>query len=330
MAVAGALYRARPRWFTCGVSEMGTILVTGAAGFIGSHVCDTLLQGGFMVRGADNISTGHADNLSQARQRPAFSLLAGDLAEPEFCAQACAGVRHVLHLAAYASVPGSMRDPARCHRDTVTTTLNLLHAAGHAKAARFVLASAAAVYGETPNAPVGEDMALDPLSPYGAAKAAAEMYVRAFAHAGLDGGSLRLFNVYGARQRPDAAYSGVITLFADRLRRGLPLTVFGDGAQTRDYVHVSDIARAFLRALTCKEPLRGRAFNIGTGQAISLLHLADVLGRVLGIEPVIESQPERAGDIRHSWADTARARRVLGFSAEVDIASGLQRVLGKS
>lgn len=311
------------------MSETGTILVTGASGFIGSHVCDALLQAGFTVRGADNLSTGHADNLAGARQHPGFELLAGDLAEPEFCAKACAGVSHVLHLAAYASVPGSMHDPARCHRDTVTTTIHLLHAAKACGARRFVLASAAAVYGETPNAPVGEDMALDPLSPYGAAKAAAEMYVRAFAHAGLDSGSLRLFNVYGARQRPDAAYSGVITLFADRLRRGLPLTVFGDGAHTRDYVHVSDIARAFLRALTCKEPLRGRAFNIGTGQAISLLHLADVLGRVLGVEPVIESRPERPGDIRHSWADTARARRVLGFSAEVDIAAGLQRTLGQ-
>lgn len=311
------------------MSNPDTVLVTGAAGFIGSHVCDALLAAGFAVRGADNHSTGFAENLASASRQPGFTLQAGDLAEPAFCEQACRGVQHVLHLAAYASVPGSMHDPARCHRDTVTTTVNLLHAAKLAGAKRFVLASAAAVYGETPSAPVGEEMALDPLSPYGAAKAAAEMYVRAFASAGLDGGSLRLFNVYGARQRPDAAYSGVITLFADRLRRGQPLAVFGDGAHTRDYIHVSDIARAFLRALNCKEALRGRAFNIGTGQAISLLQLAETMGRVLGAAPVIQTQPERAGDIRHSWADTARARRVLGFSAEVDIAAGLQRTLGE-
>ena len=301
------------------------VLVTGAAGFIGSHLCDALLAQGYRVRGADRHA--NAPNLAAARKHAAFEYVQAELAVEAACARACAGVGFVLHHAALASVPASIKEPLRCHRDTLDTTLGLLVASRAAGVKRFVLASSAAVYGDTPAAPVGEDVACNPLSPYAAAKAAGELYVKAFARMGLDGVSLRYFNVYGPRQRPDSPYSGVITIFASLARASHPVTVFGDGLQTRDFLHVRDVCRANLAAIGHGKPLGGACLNIGTGRSVTLLELARGIGRAAGLHVQIDHKPARAGDIRNSCADVSRAARTLGFRAEVELEQGLATVV---
>lgn len=301
------------------------VLVTGAAGFIASHLCDALLAQGYAVRAADARERG--PNLDAAAGKAGFEFVQADLGDPAACVQVCRGARFVLHHAALASVPTSMADPLRCHRDTLDTTVNLLAAARGAGVARFVLASSAAVYGACPSALIGEDLPLDPLSPYAAAKAAGEQYVHAFVRMGVDGVALRYFNVYGARQRPDSSYSGVISVFADRARSGQPVTIYGDGLQTRDFVHVSDVVRANLAAITRPKPLGGAALNIGTGRSVTLLDLVAGIGRVLGREVAVRHEPARQGDIRHSCADISRARRVLGFEPTVALEDGLAATL---
>ncbi|MBE7491459.1 MAG: SDR family NAD(P)-dependent oxidoreductase [Planctomycetes bacterium] len=303
------------------------VLVTGAAGFIGSHLCDGLLAAGYRVRGADNLSFGSAENLAHARAQSHFEFHNVDLTDPAACERVCAGAGFVLHHAALASVPTSMADPLRCHRNTLDTTVNVLAAARQAGVRRVVIASSASVYGACPAALIGEDLPLDPLSPYAAAKAAGEQYARAFARMGLDTVILRYFNVYGPRQRPDSGYSGVISAFAARAAANTPLTVFGDGLQTRDFVHVSDVVRANLAAITRPKPLAGVALNIGTGQSVNLLELARAVGAALGRPVQVRHEPARPGDIRHSCADIARARRVLGFEPQVGLEQGLKELL---
>lgn len=299
------------------------VLVTGAAGFIGSHLCDGLLAAGLRVRGADNLSFGSRDNLRQALAHPAFELVEAELKDASACASACEGVSAVLHHAARVGVPDSLRDPDACRRDTLTTTENLLRAAGTAGVQRFVLASTAAVYGDAA-CPVREDAATSPLSPYGEFKLAAEAALR---ESGLDGVSLRYFNVYGARQSPSSPYASVVTLFVDGLRRNEPVTVYGDGHQRRDFLHVSDVVRANLAALRCAERLGGRSVNIGSGVGVSMLELAALLGRALGREASVQHKPPRPGDIRESWADTALAQSVLGFKVQRRLAEGLRELL---
>lgn len=301
------------------------VLITGAAGFIGSHLCDVMLEAGYRVRAADKAAAN--DNLSAARSHKGFDFAQGDLTDSAFCTTLCTGVQFILHHAALASVPASIEDPLRCHRDTLDTTLHLLHAARKTGVQRFVLASSAGVYGNTPAAPVGEDVQCNPLSPYAAAKAAAEQYVKAFANLGLDGVSLRYFNVYGPRQQPDSPYSGVMTIFADRARAGKPLMVHGDGLQTRDFLHVSDVARANLAAIRHKRPLAGAALNIGTGRSVNLINLARSIGKAVKREVKLTHGAAREGDIRHSCADISRAARVLGFRAEVGLEDGLATIL---
>lgn len=310
------------------MAEGALVLVTGAAGFIGSHLCDAVLAAGYRVRAADREVAG--ENLAAASKQPGFEFAKADLSDAAACRKLCVGANFVLHHAALASVPASIEDPLRCHRDTLDTTVNLLAASRDFGVQRFVLASSAAVYGNTPAAPVGEDLHGEPLSPYAAAKSASEQYVRAFARLGLDGVSLRYFNVYGPRQRPDSSYSGVITIFAARVASGKSLTVFGDGRQTRDFIHVSDVCRANLAAIGHAAPLAGGALNIGTGRAVNLLELAEGIGQTVGRQPVIEHQPARAGDIRDSCADVSRAARVLGFRAQVDLESGLATVVPRA
>jgi UDP-glucose 4-epimerase len=300
------------------------ILVTGAAGFIGSHLCDGLLAGGYRVRGADNLSSGAAANLAAAREHSQFEFVQAELTSAADCARVCDGAGGVLHHAARVSVPASFADPDASRRDTLHTTRCLIDTARNAGVTRFVLAGTAAVYGDAA-CPVPEDAPLSPLSPYGEAKRDAEV---ALLDSSLDGAALRYFNVYGTRQMAGSPYAGVITVFADRLQRGQPLIIHGDGAQKRDFVHVSDIVRANIAALRHPGPIKGRPINIGTGRAVTMIELAETLGRVLGRKPVIEHTAPREGDIRDSWADVALAREVLGWSAHVSLEQGLRDMLG--
>lgn len=298
------------------------VTVTGAAGFIGSHIVDGLLAAGYSVRGVDNLSFGSLDNLAQARQHPNFQFLEFDLKDTAHCLAACNGAHAVLHHAARVGVPDSIADPDASRRDTLDTTTNLLAAARDSSVQRFVLASTAAVYGDAP-CPVQEDAPTKPLSPYGEHKLAAE---RALAQSGLFGVSLRYFNVYGPRQSAASPYAGVITRFAHSIRRGDELTIFGDGQQRRDFLHVSDVVAANLAAL--RAPTLPAAVNIGSGAGVSMLALVQRLGEIADAKPRVRHLPPRPGDIRDSWADTSMARATLGFTANKSLDAGLRDLLG--
>jgi UDP-glucose 4-epimerase len=295
--------------------------VTGAAGFIGSHLCDALLAEGRRVRGVDRHGPGDCANLAGALTNPNFEYLRRDVGAD--AAGLCDGADAVCHLAAMSSVPDSLRDPRQCHADTCTSTLNMLDAARRAGVKRFVLSSSASVYGTTPAAPVAETLATAPLSPYAASKAAAEQYVRAYAEMGLDGVSLRYFNVYGPRQ-----VGGVIPAMIRAISADRAVTVYGDGEQTRDFVCVSDAVAANLHALRHVRPLRGEAFNVGCGHSITIRELAEQIARIAEKQPQFDQQPAREGDIRYSCADVSRARRVLGFEATTRLPQGLRITMG--
>ncbi|MCB9935653.1 MAG: NAD-dependent epimerase/dehydratase family protein [Planctomycetes bacterium] len=303
------------------MADTPTVLVTGAAGFIGSHLCDALLAEGKRVRGVDRHELEDCANLQGALTHANFEYVSRDLGQE--AEGLCMGVDSVCHLAAMSSVPDSITDPRRCHTDTCTSTLNVLQAARKAGVKRFVLSSSASVYGTTLEAPVVESVPTAPLSPYAAAKAAAEQYVRAFARMGVDGVSLRYFNVYGPRQE-----RGVIPAMIRAFNAGRPVTMFGDGNQSRDFLYVADAVAANLHALRHQRPLGGEAFNVGCGHAITIRELAVQVGRVADKQPAFEQQPAREGDIRYSCADVTHAKRVLGFEATVRLPQGLRITMG--
>lgn len=297
------------------------VVVTGAAGFIGSHLCDALLAEGRRVRGVDRHQPGDCANLQGALQQANFEYLRRDVGLD--AEGLCEGADAVCHLAAMSSVPDSLRDPRQCHADTCSSTLNMLEAARRAGAKRFVLSSSASVYGTTPAMPVAESLATAPLSPYAAAKAASEQYVRAWAQMGLDGVSLRYFNVYGPRQ-----LGGVIPAMIRAVAENRPITLFGDGNQNRDFVYVADAVSANLHALRHVRPLRGEAFNVGCGHTVTIRELAVQIGRIADRQPRFDEQPEREGDIRYSCADPGHAKRVLGFEATTRLPQGLRITMG--
>lgn len=305
----------------------GRVLVSGGAGFIGSHLVEALLARGRRVRVVDNLSTGHRENL--AHLGGAFEWIEGDLADFEVCRAAADGSEVVLHQAAIPSVPRSVREPRESHASGPTATLNLLEAARLAGARRFVFAASSSAYGDTDELPKHEGMMPDPLSPYAAGKLAGEHYVRVYARTmGLDGVSLRYFNVFGPRQDPSSPYSGVISIFARSMAEGRRPVIHGDGSQTRDFTYVANAVRANLRAVEAEGPLGGEALNVGTGRQISLLGLVAAINRSLGTDLEPEFRPARAGDVRDSEASLARAREVLGYEPEVDFEEGLRRTLG--
>jgi len=302
-----------------------TVLVTGAAGFIGSHLVDLLLAQGRDVIAVDVV--GDPPNLAAQRGHPRLKLVAADL-RGDFSA-ALAGLRPdaVVHLAAQISVPRSLEDPIADLDLNLRASVRLLQWSAAVGARRLVFASSAAVYGEPARMPVSEDMSDQPSSPYGASKRATELYLGCLGPAlGLETAALRLFNVYGPRQDPGSPYSGVISQFIARARAGAPLTVLGDGRQTRDFVYVGDVARAFVRALDVPS-LGGLVCNIGTGVTVSIAGLAAaIVGAAASDSPIVHG-PARAGDIAHSQADCSRARERLGFTAEVALGEGLRRTL---
>lgn len=302
-----------------------TCLVTGGAGFIGSHVASRLVDAGHTVRVVDNLSTGDARNLAHLEGRVEF--LAEDLTSPDTCRRAVQGVELVFHLAALPSVPRSMEDPWGSYHHNVTATIQLLLAARAAGVRRVVYSSSSSVYGDTPVLPKAEPVEPLPRSPYAAAKLAGEQFVLAFARAGMiEGVALRYFNVFGPRQSPASAYAAVIPAFLAAARDGRPATVHGDGGQTRDFTYVDNVVQAnLLAAARPAELANGVVCNVGAGQRTSLLELLALARDVTGREIVATHVPSRPGDVRDSLASLERARAVLGYEPSVGLREGLQR-----
>jgi len=300
------------------------VLVTGGAGFIGSHLVDRLLALGHDVRVLDDLSTGKVANLAEAGSR--VELRVGDVRDPGTVAEAVAGVELVYHEAAVVSVQRSVEQPAETLGVNVGGTLNVLCAARAAGVRRVVLASSAAVYGSQAEGAKREADPTLPDSPYGLEKLASEHYLRMW-HAlyGLETVCLRYFNVFGPRQDPSSPYSGVTSIFADRLRRGVTPTIYGDGEQTRDFVYVANVVEANIRAGL--SAVRHGVFNVGCGTSTSLNQLLRAMATVASASPEASYAAARAGDIRHSLADISESARVLGYAPQVDLTTGLLLLL---
>ena len=305
------------------------ILITGGAGFIGSHVSDALLAKGHAVRILDDLSTGKRANLQL--QHPCLQLIEGDVADAALVAQAAAGCKAVVHLAAVASVQASVEDPVKTHQSNFIGTLNVCEAMRLNGIRRVVYASSAAVYGNNGEGQsITEDTPKAPLTPYAVDKLAGEQYLDFYRRQhGLDPVVFRFFNIFGPRQDPSSPYSGVISIFAERATQGKPITVFGDGEQTRDFLYVGDLVQVILRALEFDEIQEG-AVNIGLNQATSLNQLLAALEQVVGSLPPIAYGSARAGDIRHSRADNSRLLARFGLPEPTSMVDGLSHLLNKS
>ena len=303
---------------------MSSYLVTGGAGFIGSHLAEALLSRGHRVRVVDNFVTGKRENL-QPLARAEF--IEGDVADPDVCRSAVKDIEYVLHQAAIPSVPKSVNDPATSHRANVEATLNLLIAARDAGVKRLVFAGSSSVYGDAATLPKREDMPPDPLSPYALQKLVSEQYCRLFTQLyGFETVTIRYFNVFGPRQDPGSPYSGVISLFATAILAGRQPTIYGDGEQTRDFTYVANVVDGVLRAVESPRAA-GEAINVATGERISLKDLLTVMNRLAGtsIEPIFA--PARTGDIKDSQADISKARTLLQYAPTVSFKDGLERTL---
>ena len=305
-------------------------LVTGGAGFIGSHIADTLLARGDSARVLDNFSTGKRDNIDALIQRHGRSLLeiiAGDIRNASIVEEAVRGMDAVFHSAAFVSVPQSMDEPQECFDVNVSGTHLLLESARRAGVRRVVLASSAAVYGESAVLPLIEATALQPKSPYALSKRVNEMYAELFTNEfDLEVVALRYFNVYGPRQRPDSMYAAAVPIFIQRLLDGKPVTVFGDGGQTRDLINIHDVVRANL--IASEHPnAAGKIFNICTGVETRLLDLLDVLYEIFPNAPRTEFAPPRAGDIHRSVGSPQKAKDVIGFQSQTSLTEGLKEII---
>ena len=302
------------------------ILVTGGAGFIGSHLVDALLARGHAVRVLDNLSSGKRANLPT--DDPRLDLQVGDVADPEAVRAAMAGCTAVAHLAAVASVQASVEDPVATHRSNFLGTLNVCEAMREQGIRRVLFASSAAVYGQNGEGEaIDEDTPKAPLTPYAVDKLASEYYLDFYRRQhGLEPAIFRFFNVFGPRQDPSSPYSGVICIFTERARAGLPITLFGDGEQTRDFIYVADLAALLVQALE-RPQVEAGAVNVGLGRATSLNQLLATIGELLGGLPPVAHAPVRAGDIRHSLADNRRLLARFGLPQPTPIRTGLERLL---
>ncbi len=302
---------------------MKRVLVTGGAGFIGSHTVDLLLAGGIAVRVLDNLSSGHRHNLPDSH--PSFEFIEGDITDQGAVRESMQGVTHCLHLAAQVSVEASLQDPLNSAMQNIVGFLNVQNSARTEDLERLVYASSAAIYGEPSQIPLPEDTEKSQLSPYGLEKQVdeeyADLYHRVYGFSSL---GLRYFNVYGPRQDPKSPYAGVIALFADRITESKNLNIFGDGMQTRDFIYVGDVARANVAALGSGA---SGACNIGTGKQTTLLELIDVLSKITGNRCEVSFDPPREGDIKDSLANVEKMNQVLGIIAETSMEQGLSRLL---
>jgi len=303
---------------------MAHYLVTGGAGFIGSHMAEELVRRGERVRVVDSLITGKRENLSHL---PQVELLEGDLADLDVAHRAVEGVDYVLHQAAIPSVPRSIDDPVTSNRANVDASVNVLVAARDAKVRRVVYAGSSAAYGNAPVLPKVETMATAPLSPYALQKLVAEQYCQMFTELyGLETVTTRYFNVFGPRQDPSSPYSGVISLFISALCENRRPTIHGDGEQTRDFTYVANVVDGVLRA--CEAPqASGQVINVATGGRVSLNYLFQTIKALVGanVEPVYGES--RAGDVRDSQADISKARRILGYEPSVTFEQGLEQTV---
>jgi nucleoside-diphosphate-sugar epimerase len=306
------------------------ILVTGGAGFIGSHIVDKLMEKGFEVTVFDNLDTGHIENIEPHQGKENFHFIKGDIRNFNLVKKTMKDVDAVFHEAALASVTLSVQNPILSNDINVTGTLNLLKASSDLGVKRFIYASSAAVYGDTKTPEKREDMSTNPKSPYGISKLAAENYVKIFHKLyGLETVSLRYFNVYGPRQRFDlqCAYGGVITIFTNRLLRDMPPIIFGDGEQTRDFVYIGDVVEANMLALD-KKDAAGEAFNIGTGLNVGVNQIAETLKDIMNKHELknVHADP-RPAEGRHGYANIRKAQKILGFHPKVSIKEGLVKLV---
>lgn len=302
---------------------MEKVLVTGGAGFIGSHSVDLLLENGTPVRVLDNLSSGHRDNLPE--QHPLLEFIEGDICDSDTVKAAMSGISHCLHLAAQVSVVASLEDPEFSAQSNIVGFINILDAARVAGVNKLVYASSAAVYGDSTQLPLHEELPVKQLSPYGLEKQVNEYYADLYHRLyQFPSTGMRFFNVFGPRQDPKSPYAGVIALFADRLMANQALTIFGDGQQTRDFIYVRDVARTNVAALQLD--YQGVS-NVATGQSSSLLDLVDVLSELTGNKVDIDFTSPRVGDIVHSLADTQRMNQTLKVTAETSLKEGLDALL---
>ena len=303
---------------------MASYLVTGGAGFIGSHLAEELVRRGAAVRVVDSLITGRRSNLAHL---PTVEFLEGDLANPDVAARAVSGIDYVLHQAAIPSVPRSVQDPITSNRANITSTLNVLVAARDAGVKRLVYAGSSSAYGNTPTLPKREDMPANPLSPYALQKLVGEQYCQLFTQLyGFETVTTRYFNVFGPRQDPSSPYSGVISLFISALCDARQPTIYGDGEHTRDFTYVANVVDGVLRACTA-EKASGEVINVATGGRISLNTLFKTVRDLVGakIEPIYADP--RQGDVKDSQADISKARRMLGYQPVVSFEEGLAKTV---
>ena len=304
---------------------MASYLVTGGAGFIGSHLATELIRRGHRVRVADSLITGKRHNLDHI---PAVEFLEGDLADASFAQRAAEGMEYVLHQAAIPSVPRSVKDPMTSNRANIDATLSILVAARDAGVKRFVYAGSSSAYGNTPTLPKREDMPTNPLSPYALQKLVAEQYCRMFTRLyGFETVTTRYFNVFGPRQDPGSPYSGVISLFATALLRGRQPVIYGDGEQTRDFTYVANVVDGVLRACEARTQVAGEVINVATAGRISLNELLGVMNAIVGTNLQAVYKEERAGDVKDSQADISKAKALLGYAPIVGLEEGLRHTI---
>jgi len=305
---------------------MTRFLVTGGAGFIGSHIAEELLKSGASVRVLDNFSSGKRDNLRFKAPEGNLEIVEGDLRDAETVIAAVRGMDFVFHLAAFVSVPQSMSEPQNCFDVNVTGTITLLEAARQEGARKVVLSSSTAVYGDTDRFPTDEETPLKPLSPYALSKQVNELYARLYTNTfHLPVVALRYFNVYGPRQRPDSDYAAAIPLFVRHLVKGDTITIHGDGRQSRDFIFVKDVVRANLMAADAQAA--GEAFNVCTGQETTIMDLLEEISGVSSRQPQVRFGPPRPGDVYRSVGSPSKACAALGFQAKTSLAEGLQQTV---
>lgn len=306
--------------------ENSTFLVTGGAGFIGSNLCQAILEMGYKVRCLDNLSTGKKSNMDEFFDNPDFTFIEGDICDLDTCIKACEGVDFVLNQAAWGSVPRSIEMPLLYEDINIGGTLNMMEAARRCGVKKFVYASSSSVYGDEPNLPKKEGREGNLLSPYALTKRVDEEYGKLYKKLyGLDTYGMRYFNVFGRRQDPDGAYAAVIPKFIKQLLNGQVPTINGDGKQSRDFTYVENVVEANLKACLAPSEAAGEAFNIAFGGREYLIDIYYGLTKALGKEDVEPNfGPDRAGDIKHSNADISKARELLGYNPDYSFQEGIK------